>query len=71
MKAIPAANDLFEKVQGLYYDALFSGINNDVKAKKRRRRAISNSIENASSDEDRRQLSIMLHEFNAGILPDD
>ena len=71
MKAVPAARDIFVRVQGLYYDAIFSGLNNDVNDKKGRRRAISNSIENAKSDEDRRHLSIMLHEFNSGVVSDD
>jgi len=69
MKAVPAALSLFEKVQGMYYDMIFSNLRKEVQDKKGRRRAISNSIENAASDEDRRHLSIILHEFNAGIVP--
>ena len=61
--AVPAALSLFNQVQDLYYTNLFNGISDDVNQYKEKRRAISNSIENASNDDDRRALSIVLAEL--------
>jgi len=59
-----SAKQLFFAIQNLYYDKLFEDLSNEVNDLKGRRRAISNSIENANSDEDRRHLSVMLAELH-------
>lgn len=58
-----AARDLFFAIQNIYYDNLFERLSNEVNDLKGRRRALSNSIENANSDDDRRHLSILLAEL--------
>ena len=63
MKAIPAAQRLFTQIQDLYYNELFGSMSEDIADYKGRRRAISNSIETASNDDDRRVLSLMLSEL--------
>lgn len=55
-----SAKQLFFAIQKLYYDNLFEGLSDEYNDLKEKRRAISNAIENANSDEDRRALSIML-----------
>jgi len=67
IKAVPAVRDIFRDVQDLYYNSLFEGLSTQTNIKKGKRRALSNSIENANSDEDRRYLSIMLHEHSNGV----
>ena len=67
IKAVPAVRDIFRDVQDLYYNNLFEGLSTQTNIKKGKRRALSNSIENASTDEDRRYLSIMLHEHANGV----
>jgi hypothetical protein len=63
--AVNAFKKVFFAVQELYYDNLFESLSTERNDIKGRRRALSNSIENASSDDDRRQLSIMLAELQS------
>lgn len=70
MKAIPAAKSIFFEVQNMYYDMIYAGLNDKVQEKKGKRRAISNAIETAKTNEDRKHLSIMLHEHNSGVSDD-
>lgn len=70
VKAIPAAKSIFFEVQDMYYDMIYASLNASIQEKKGKRRALSNSIENANSDEDRKYLSIMLHEYNSGVSND-
>ncbi len=63
IKAIPAVKQIFFGIQDLYYNEIFENLTIDKNDKKGRRRAISNSIEIARSDEDRQHLSILLAEF--------
>jgi len=63
IKAIPAARDLFFGVQDLYYNDLFEDLSTEANDYKGRRRAISNSIEAANTNDDLRHLSLMLAEL--------
>lgn len=65
-ETVPAVRDIFFQVQELYYNKLYSDLSIETNEKKGKRRALSNSIENANSDEDRKHLSIMLHELRSG-----
>lgn len=65
VKAIPAIRDVFYGVQDLYYNELFENMSQEVNDYKGRLRAISNSIENANSNDDLRHLSLMLAELQS------
>jgi len=67
IKAVPAAKSIFFGIQDLYYNELFENLSVNTNDKKGRRRALSNSIENANTNEDRKHLSIMLHELHNGV----
>lgn len=58
-----SAKQIFFAVQDLYYDNLFEDLSDELNNYKEKRRALSNAIENANSDDDRRALSIMLAEL--------
>lgn len=58
-----SAKQLFFAIQDLYYDNLFEDLSDELNNYKEKRRALSNAIENANSDDDRRALSIMLAEL--------
>lgn len=58
-----SAKQLFFAIQDLYYDKLFEDLSDELNNYKEKRRALSNAIENANSDEDRRALSVMLAEL--------
>lgn len=62
IKAIPAARDLFFAVQDLYYNNLYEKLSVEKNDRKGQRRALSNSIAKAASDEDRLHLSVLLAE---------
>ena len=60
---VPTVERLFNAIQDLYYNNYFKGLEEDLNDYKGRRRAISNAIESAKSNEDRKHLSIMLAEL--------
>lgn len=60
VKAVPKVKEIFDDVQSLYYDELFKKVQNTQLDYIGRRRALSNSIEMAKTNEDRKHLSIML-----------
>jgi hypothetical protein len=62
IKAVPAARDIFFAVQDLYYNNYFENLSVSMNDRKGKRRALSNSIAMARTDEDRQHLSIMLAE---------
>lgn len=67
IEAIPAIRDIFFKILDLHYAKLSKDLLEGVRDTVEKRRAISNAIENAKSKEDRRVLSIMLHEHNVQL----
>lgn len=67
IEAIPAVRDIFFKILDLHYSKLSKELLEGVRDTVEKRRAISNAIENAKSKEDRRVLSIMLHEHNVEL----
>ncbi len=64
-----SAKQLFFAIQDLYYDNLFRELSKEREDIKRRRRAITNAIETAKSNEDLQELSIVLAELerDAGL----
>lgn len=69
VKAIPAARDLFYGIQDLYYNDIYETISTEANDYIGERRALSNSIETAKTNEDLQALSVLLakHERNAGM----
>lgn len=63
IKALPAARDMFFGLQKLYYDDLFAKLSDERDDYVGRRRALSNAIENANSNDDLAHLSILLAEL--------
>ena len=63
IKAIPAIRDIFVKIQDMYYNDIFEKMSDNKNSYKEKRRALSNAIETANSNDDLRALSIMLAEL--------
>jgi hypothetical protein len=64
-KAVPAAKDIFFGIQDLYFDEVFKNLSTATNDYTGRLRAISNSIENAHSNDDLVHLSVMLAELQS------
>lgn len=70
IKVVPAIRDIFMEVKDLYYSEYFSKLSTETYDLNGKRKAISKAIQGAKSNEDRKHLSIMLHELEHNGLPD-
>lgn len=69
MEAVPIIDKWFQVLVSTYYKVKVSKIENLRIGEIEQRQAIINSIQKAETDAERIALSITLHKFNSGELP--
>jgi len=68
--AIPKIKSMFDDLVDMYRDYQISKLETSISNRKVRRKALLNAIRQAKTNDDRKELSILLHLHNINKLPD-